>query len=71
MLCLQEVEEVEGRLRCRGEELEAARAAAEAAAERLEESEARGRDLYEENRRLTAHISVRRVAGGRLGGTGG
>lgn len=54
----QEMEEMEERLRGKTGELDAAQASAEEAAERLEASEARGRDLYEENKRLTEHISV-------------
>ena len=53
-----EVEALEERLRARGTEVDAARAAADAVEERLADSEARGRDLYEENKRLTEHISV-------------
>ena len=60
----QDVDEVEERLRSKAAEMEAANAAAEAAAERLEASEARERDLYEENKRLSAHISVRGGGGG-------
>lgn len=55
---LQEMEEAEERLRSRAAELDAARGSAEAAAEKLEAAEARERDLYEENKRLTEHISV-------------
>lgn len=54
----QELEEAEERLRSRAGELDAARASAEAAGERAAEAEARGRDLYEENKRLSEHISV-------------
>lgn len=52
------MEEADERLRGKAAELDVARASAEAAAEKLEASEARGRDLYEENKRLTEHISV-------------
>lgn len=55
----QEVEEVEERLHARTAELDASKAAADAAGEQLAEAEARGRDLYEENKRLSEHISVR------------
>lgn len=49
---------MEERLRCKGSELDAAKYVAEAAQEALHEAEARGRDLYDENKRLSEHISV-------------
>ncbi len=49
---------MEERLRTRAGELDAARAGAEAAGERAADAEARARDLYEENKRLSEHISV-------------
>ena len=54
----QELDEVEERLRARTGELDAARTSAEAADERAAEAEARARDMYEENKRLSEHISV-------------
>ena len=66
---LQEMDEMEERLRSKAAELEAARQEAESATERVGASEARERDLYEENKRLTAHISVsgaRGWAGGQV-----
>ena len=66
----QEAEEAEERLRARAGELADARAAAEAAGERAAEAEARGRDLYEENKRLSEHISVGGGAGGAEGRAG-
>ena len=54
----QELEEAEERLRSRAGELDAARAGAEGAGERAAEAEARARELYEENKRLSEHISV-------------
>lgn len=56
---------MEERLRARTGELDAARTSADAADERAAEAEARARDMYEENKRLSEHISV---SGGRGAG---
>lgn len=67
-LAAQELAEGEERLRGRSEELDAARGSLAAAGEALEEAEARGRELYEENKRLAEHIQVGGWMGAGVGG---
>ena len=55
---LQDVSADEEKLRARTAELEDAKKTVEAATELLQDSEARGRELYEENKRLSEHIAV-------------
>ncbi len=56
--CCQDVTDGEERLRAKGGELEDSQRTVEAATDMLAEAEVRARDLYEENKRLSEHISV-------------